>query len=948
MASSKHDAHGIQTSKFQYSIAAEDGKGRFWLNKATHSRLELGSGPEIELEVGDRPESASQLKLNLTNSTRDSSDSSRCVVRYESSDRAVLAEVTMEADPDWPILHKSVKVTNRGRSPIRLLNVVLGRFPVGTAKVEGGDRGFPLYLNGAFFVSITHPAGFAHVEGKNVVLRQYPGVKLPPGGEFQSMDAVYGVAKAGQARPLFVDYVKSRMCRVRYGQAKPYAILESFGGQPEGNFKTQFDVGVSESYLKRHLAEVETSERQNGVQFDFYGLEFWHDRAGDLTTFNRQNFPNGFSAVRNKILDLGMKPALWIDSGRLPQWTVDLNPATGPSRTTRDGVGSFCRASEPIASIYRNAYLYQMRTNQVGLVKFDNLAPNCVNPAHDHLPGPLYSTEAIYNSLIEFFSNLRNANRDIFIMLYWGYRSPWWLQYGDTYFECGEDIEAASPAQYPTPYARDAVTQRLDQAQLKITDTPWLGKDSLGVWLSDWQWNSSIGKARWQEGVIMDMARGSLLFQLWTDANWLTPPERAQAATFIKLLKANPECFERSRFFLGNPNSKGPYGYCCSNGKRTFLAINNACMEDRRVRLQLDRNLGLKDQGKKDAYRWYPNPARIAIDADDLSLALRPYEVALIEIVGAGSSPSLSRQFSDEAPSQGFEENSQALPMAVRVVPTAGETTCRWITRKPERAEAAKGAKLTIKSDGSVLASGPNNSNDKYSVSIDAKAGVTGILLETLTDDSLPFNGPGRAVNGNFALTKLRVFETPSRELTIRAAESDFSQTSFGGWPISAAIDEDPKTGWSIHPEVGQPHAAVFRFDHALNVASPLKVVIEQGENGHNLGRFRISTTTDAVPALPSAFRTGVASLEFVIPATKTGGLLVLEGGSADDGPEGWLGQNTLQLASVWASDSNWACPWTAWRGEIGPLPSPRKVIIRFRRLHTQAAMRFVAHFLPK
>lgn len=80
-------------------------------------------------------------------------------------------------------------------------------------------------------------------------------------------------------------------------------------------------------------------------------------------------------------------------------------------------------------------------------------------------------------------------------MLYWGYRSPWWLQYGDTYFESGAHIEAASPTESLAPYARDSVTHRLDQAQSHILDTPWLGKDSLGIWLSDWSWNSGIGKS---------------------------------------------------------------------------------------------------------------------------------------------------------------------------------------------------------------------------------------------------------------------------------------------------------------------------------------------------------------------------------------------------------------------------------------------------------------------
>jgi len=585
---------------------------------------------------------------------------------------------------------------------------VLGRYAVGDAKLEGGERGFPLHIDQQYFLSLTHPAGFSHLEGREIVLRQYPGVTISPGRAFRCMEAVYGVAEPGGARRLFVDYVRSRMCRVARGHDKPYAILEAFGGQPYGDFKENFAVGVAESFLLRHLSEVEDSRRLNGAQFDFYSIEFWHDRAGDLTGFNRENFPNGFGKVREQILGLGMKPGLWISSGAIPSWTIDLNPAVKGCYTVRENEGSFCRASEPINRIYRDGFTCQIRENNVGLLKFDCLDANCINPTHDHLPGPLYSTEAIYNGVINFLAALHDANPDVFIMLYWGYRSPWWLLHADTYFECGDQIEAASPAQYPTPYARDSVTQRLDQAQLKITDTPWLGKDSLGVWLSDWAWNSRIGKARWQEGVIMDMARGSMLFQLWTDADWLTPPERTQVTMFIDLLRANPGCFSDSRFILGSPENAEPYGYSCSNGKKAFLAIDNACLRDSVISLRLGSDYGLPNGRQWEVYRWYPRPARLTRRGGavgrELSIAMRPYEVTLLEVVPAGGKPSLGRSFIGDELGPSFAEKTRALPLKAVFRPTDPGTTGHWLSLKPSSATSEKGATLTIESDSSVLA----------------------------------------------------------------------------------------------------------------------------------------------------------------------------------------------------------------------------------------------------
>ena len=73
-------------------------------------------------------------------------------------------------------------------------------------------------------------------------------------------------------------------------------------------------------------------------------------------------------------------------------------------------------------------------------------------------------------------------------------RSPWSLLDFDTLFDSGIGIEAASPSDQPAPYARDSITQKLDQAQWHANENvPPLGKDSLGVWLSDW----GPGTARW-------------------------------------------------------------------------------------------------------------------------------------------------------------------------------------------------------------------------------------------------------------------------------------------------------------------------------------------------------------------------------------------------------------------------------------------------------------------
>src|ERR1019366_4902476 len=235
-----------------------------------------------------------------------------------------------------------------------------------------------------------------------------------------------------------------------------------------------------------------------------------------------KRFPQGFSNINPELKKLGTSLGLWIDSS-WEHWSVGGNPAVTPTLSNDPAYGkqwmSLCRATEPVKSMYSNAFRYHVKENGVRMVKFDNFRPLCYNPSHEHLPG-VYSMEAIGNAVIGTLRDLDAENPDVFLMLYWGYRSPWWLLHADTLFESGLAMEASSPGPSPMLHARDSVTVGLDQGQWYSVDVPWLGKDSLGVWLSDWSWNSSIGKERWQEGMVMDLCRGSLLAQPWSDVEW--------------------------------------------------------------------------------------------------------------------------------------------------------------------------------------------------------------------------------------------------------------------------------------------------------------------------------------------------------------------------------------------------------------------------------------------
>ena len=574
------------------------------------------------------------------------------------------AQVVYRAEAQGRILHKSVTLRNSGDHPLRVMDVRLGQYRT-NAKVSEGYMGFPVYIDGQFFASLAHPAGWALGQDGKVSLRQYAGVRLGAGEELQCMDAVLGVSPAGQAQQAFVSYLQDRMRRTVRRHDKPLAIFETFGGWKLERDDLALSENLPASFCLDMVRRLEQFRRQTGQQFDLFSMEFWADPHGDLRRFNPANFPQGFDPLRRALMRAGIAPGMWITSST-GGWNIGRNPVTtgaraeNPSYPTIPGeYSSLCLAAEPFHSMLTDGLVHQVTSNGARAVKIDGGHCICYNTSHDHLPG-LYSTQAIYDGAIALLKELDRACPDVFIMLYWGHSSPWWLLHADTLCESGLHVEAASPSSWPTPYARDGVTVTLDQAQEYCGDVPAIGKDSLGIWLSAWGWNSCIGKERWAEGMVMDLCRGSLLLQPWTDRTWLTLPERRQFAHFLALLRQRPECFRNSRLILGSPWKQGPYGYCCTDGRRAFIALNNPTWRDARIPLRLDGAWGLGQAWKYKLYRHYPRPARLAGELRGRAkLLLRPFSVVLLEALPEGAKPTGYQRFPTVTMPTGFQESSR-------------------------------------------------------------------------------------------------------------------------------------------------------------------------------------------------------------------------------------------------------------------------------------------------
>ena len=231
---------------------------------------------------------------------------------------------------------------------------------------------------------------------------------------------------------------------------------------------------------------------------------------------------------------------------------------------------------------------------------------------------------------------------------------------------------------------------------------------------------------------------------------------------------------------------------------------------------------------------------------------------------------------------------------------TLREEPVKWTVVKPEVDDISTGGERYLpQDDGSLLAQG--YAPTKHTVQLTAKVPmkrVAAVRLELLTDPNLPLNGPGRAVNGNGALSEFTV-ESGGKKIPIARATADINlpETPLSAiyddkkgklrttGPIEFAIDGKKETAWGFDAGPGlrnQPRKAVFNFAQPIEsnkVEAPGEITLvfklsqEHGgwnsddNQNLNLGRIRLSVTSED-GAVADPLPANVRAI-FAVPAAK-------------------------------------------------------------------------------
>jgi hypothetical protein len=184
-------------------------------------------------------------------------------------------------------------------------------------------------------------------------------------------------------------------------------------------------------------------------------------------------------------------------------------------------------------------------------------------------------------------------------------------------------------------------------------------------------------------------------------------------------------------------------------------------------------------------------------------------------------------------------------------------------------AKSKNGATLKQQADDSIVVGGKNPPNDVYSlVGTTPVNHIAAIRIEAIPDPALPHDGPGRAADGNFVLSKLVVFASPKDSddveppVEFKAASATLEQKDFSA---AKALTGAKDAGWGISPNVGKPAIATFyaKTPFGPKGDTELRLSVEQNFSApsHTLGHFRIWVTSNPSPESAITLPPEIASI---------------------------------------------------------------------------------------
>ena len=499
--------------------------------------------------------------------------------------------------------------------------VELTDLPLPGAHVSGSVAGSPIVTEN-LFVGFEHPLSTSKVTGDRATTWMDRDLPLRTGQSI-TYSSVIGVARSGQMRRSFLEYVERE-------RAHPYRTFLHYNSWYDLGYFTPYDQTAALDRVNKFGEEL---TQKRGVKLDSFLFDDGWDNHKTLWKFN-DGFPNGFIPVKEAAERYGADPGVWMSPwggySKPKQERIEFGKVAGYEIVAN----GYALSGPKYYDAFRDVCMDMIHKDGVNQFKFDG-----TGNVNSVFPGSRFDSD--FAAAIHLIGELRVAKPDVFINLTTGtWPSPFWLIYADSIWRGGEDDDTAGVGTFRERW----ITYRDTETYHNIVQNgPLFPLNSLMLHgmiyakyrkqLDNDPGNDFRNEIRSYFGTGTQLQEMYITPSLLTLANW---DDLAEAA---KWARANAEVLKDTHWIGGDPTWLEVYGWASWTPRKGILVLRNPSDQAKTIRVRLQDALELppaaaqaysaKSPWKEDASR--PTILLRAQQPHDFHLA--PFEVLTLDIV---------------------------------------------------------------------------------------------------------------------------------------------------------------------------------------------------------------------------------------------------------------------------------------------------------------------------
>lgn len=484
----------------------------------------------------------------------------------------------------------------------------------GAKQIGTAAAGNPV-ATGSMFFGFELPMAKNDVSGGRVKAGIACGLPLEAGVVYE-FSSVAGTYPKNGLRRAFLAYLERE-------RAAPYRQFLHYNGWFD------FDRNVTEKGMFETAAAYDREfVKKRGVPVKAFVVDDgWDDWDKAFWVTDAKKFPTGFGKLGSYLDSIGSGFGIWISPlGGYGGSAAARIKRAGEEKLTRDGAGRLDLSYEPYYKWFLGKTSKLVREDHAKYFKFDK-AGDGVNPH--------------FLALLRICHELRPLDRDLVINITVGtWPSPFWLNHIDCTWREGNDMgwEGFGDDREQWITYRDAQTWRG-----VVSKGPLYPLNAImthGIVLSD---GHMFAKRALRAGKDMKhearsfFGSGTAMQELYVKPA-ITPPGAWDAiAEAAKWSRANADVLVDTHWVGGDP-SKGAnvYGWAAWSPRKALLTLRNPSDKEKTITVDAGETFEIPEGFPSaftvaGAYADAPSPVATAKAGTPLTLALKPFEVLVLE-----------------------------------------------------------------------------------------------------------------------------------------------------------------------------------------------------------------------------------------------------------------------------------------------------------------------------